>query len=448
LILRNERGVAILMVLTAVALLAIVLADFSFETTVNQLKVYNQQDRTQARLNAEAGLNNAMARLRLYQEARNLLEGNENLQSMIPAPVLESILLMDFAFPIPIPQSAGAIQRSALQEFEQNTFFDGELLVQISQISGFLNPNNMRIIPRPRGQDNDRDRDEDRDSDETRRNNPAFFVEQQLVETLTRLIEDRRADDPAFDTRYGNLDPELLIKEIKFYISDPELFEDVERGEIEARYLAKDITPKHTPLTTIDELYLLEGWPDEIVDMFKSYLTVHEVAIISVNELTADLLKVLFPDISDMQIEEFFLFRRGDPEREVEGQDFKTPDDFKNVIVNRIGIMGDREYDERMRDFEAAGLRIGVAGKLFRVTSLGRKGRASVQLVAYVDLPLKPVPWRPQNQNDRDRDRDREPDEDTPPPQEDERPGGTGGGETEAPKPELLLPRIIEIRIE
>lgn len=447
-ILHNQRGVAILMVLTAVAILALVLADFSFETTVHQLKVYNQQDRLQARLNAESGVNMAMSRLRLYQEARNLLEGNENLREIINPSQIEALLLSPFMYPIQLPQEAGAIQRSALQDFESNIMFDGEMTVQIRQVSGFLNPNNMRVNPRPPGQDQAPIDDFDNDPDDRRSQNPALFIEQQLVETLTRLIEDRRVDDQVFNARFGNLDPELLIKEIKFYISDAEAFEDVERGEIESRYLAQDLRPKYAPLTSIDELYLLEGWPDEIVDMIKPYLTVHEVSIIAVNELTEDLLRILFPDISDMQVEEFFLYRLGDPERGVDPQEFQSPEDFKNVVVNRIGIIGDQEYDERMEDFEAAGLSIGVAGKLFQVTSVGRKGRATYQLVAFIDLPLKPTPWRPTGTDGAP----------PPPDAEDQNPDdrapidnegpGSGGGTQGPPKPELLTPRIIEIRIE
>lgn len=440
----NQQGVAIFMVLTAVTILALVLADFSFETTVNQLKVYNQQDQAQARLNAESGLNMALARLRLYQEARNLLEKNENMKSVIQPSMIESLLLQPFAYPIPLDPGSNPIQRSALEEFEANVLFRGQVMVSIRQISGFLNPNNMRVERAQNQEENGFSEPPPDDEDGEQKKSPAQFMEQKLVETLERLIEDRREVDPIFDNRYGHLDPELLIKEIKYYISDPEQFEDVARGEIEARYLAKDLTPKHAPLSSLDELYLLEGWPDEMVDLIKDYLTVHEVAIIAVNELTADLLKVLFPYITDVQIEEFFLYRRGDPERGLEPQEFKSPEDFKNVVVNRIGIIGEQDYDERIREFEAAGMRIGVAGKFFEVTSTGQMERATYNLKAYIDLPIQPQVWQPPQNNPN-------PGGGAPQGEDDEEPPPAGGNQPERPNQtatELMAPRVIELRLE
>jgi hypothetical protein len=447
-IINNQKGVAILMVLTSVAILALVLAEFSFDTTVHSLKVYNQQDQYQARLNAEAGLNMSMARLRMYQEGRNLLEKNESLKGVIQPSQIESILLQPFMYPIQLPPRSGALQRSALADFEKEVLFRGELLVTIRQVSGFLNPNNMRISSTAqRTDDNDDDLD-DLTGAERAKKNPGLFVEEKLVETLTRLIEDKRVEDALFDTKFGNLDIELLIKEIKYYVSDPERFEDVERGEIEARFLALDLVPKHAPLSSIDELYLLPSWDDELIDMFKVYLTVHEPGIIAVNELTEDQLKILFPDITPIQIEEFYKYRLGDPEQEIEPKEFKSPEDFKNVVTSILGIIGEADYDERVKEFEAAGLKIGVAGILFEITSEGKMGRASVKIVAYVDLPIKPEVWTPPaganpNPNpDQDANLDLDVDPNAP------APGGGGDSENKPQIVELLPPRIIEIRLE
>ena len=81
---KRESGVAILMVMTSITILTFLLADFTFETKINKLRVYNQQDMTQARLNAEAGLTFALAKLRLYQEGFNLLEKNESAKNGRP----------------------------------------------------------------------------------------------------------------------------------------------------------------------------------------------------------------------------------------------------------------------------------------------------------------------------------------------------------------------------
>ena len=52
----SEQGIALLMVMGVIAILTFLLADFTFETKLNKIKIYNQQDKIQARLNAESQL--------------------------------------------------------------------------------------------------------------------------------------------------------------------------------------------------------------------------------------------------------------------------------------------------------------------------------------------------------------------------------------------------------
>lgn len=446
-LIQSQQGVAILMVLSSIAILAFILADFTFETKVNKLKIYNGQDKWQARLNAEAGLNFAMSKLRIYQEARNLIEKTESLKNVIQPAQIESILLEPFMYPIPALPGMGAIQRSALQDFEKSIIFNGELTVQVSAVSGFLNPNNMRITA---PKEDERNKTFDPDDQDNKEKSPELYMEETLVTTLKQAFDLKREEDEDFDRKYGNLDPSLLIKELKFYVSDAELFEDPERAEIEGLYLGEGLTPKHAPLTSIDELYLLIGWPDAIVDLIKNQLTVHEVSVIAVNELTESQLKVLFPDITPFQIEEFFRFRNGDAELGEEAKEFKSADEFKSLIVGRLGVIDSENYDSRMKEFEKAGVKIGVAGKLFRVTSIGKKERATYTLVAYVDLPIAPEAEKPPedaNNPAPDPDADGEP-SDPNIPSDPNDPNAPQDKDDKAKPIQLLTPRVVEIRVE
>jgi len=115
--LKSESGIALLMVMGVIAILTFLLADFTFETKLNKIKIYNQQDKIQARLNAEAGLNMALAKLRLYQEGRNRIEKDDGIKSSFPSSDLESIIIQPFVYPPPLSSKASIIQRSALDEF-------------------------------------------------------------------------------------------------------------------------------------------------------------------------------------------------------------------------------------------------------------------------------------------------------------------------------------------
>ena len=76
----NQQGVAIMLVLTSIVILMAIMGEFTFETNINKIKAYNIQEKVQAKLNAEAALRFAMARLKLYKEAFNYIENNESVK--------------------------------------------------------------------------------------------------------------------------------------------------------------------------------------------------------------------------------------------------------------------------------------------------------------------------------------------------------------------------------
>lgn len=463
--LNNDRGIALLLVMGVIAILTFLLADFTFETKLNKIRIYNQQDKIQARLNAESGLNFALAKLRLYQEGRNKIEKDESLKSAFPSSDLESIIIQPFVFPPPVSAKSNIIQRTAVDEFLKKTIFRGEVSITFNKVSGFLNPNALRIMPKKDqglgGLADEQDQaqaqinsgtGEPADTvgpDGKKPAEPAStIVEKKLVETLQRLIKDKNDTDEDFHQRYANLDAEYLVSELQFYVNDKGAFQGNSRPEIEAKFSQKNITPKFAPMSSIDELYLLPSWDDAVVDLVKDRMSVHEVSIIAVNELTNDDLKILFPAINNIQIEEFFKYRDGDVDKKIKGRKFKDAEDFKRVITAELNILSDAEYMERMTSLKSAGLVIDTAGKLYKVTSRGVMNNAVYNIVAFIDLPIKPAPKKPPT-----------PAGTTPPPESDDNPpppppvaDGTSAPGSKPPEKEkaveLLSPRVVEVRLE
>ena len=453
--LRNENGIALMLVLGVIAILTFLLADFTFETKLNKIKVYNQQDKIQARLNAESGIYFALAKLRLYQEGRNKLEKEESLKSAFPSSDLESIIIQPFIYPIPIPKNANIIQKTALDDFAKKILFRGELSVTFTKISGFLNPNGLRL--KEATPKNNQEVDQAAESENTnydtsngagpkKSTKPDIIIEKKLTETLERLLKEKSDTDEDFHSKYSNVDPAYLIKELKFYVNDSSKFQDSQRPEIEGKFNQKNITPKHGPLASIDELYLLPSWDDAIVDLIKDHMSVHEVNVISINEINIEDLKILFPGINNIQIEEFFKYRDGDPDKKIKANKFKSADDFKNVVVSTLNIVSDTDYAERIEELKQAGLTIDTAGKLYKVNSRGVYNNAVYNLVAFIDLPLKPQPPKKADPNKP---------AGTPNPDSDlenpgvNAPGGNDPNKKEDKTPtELLLPRVIEMRLE
>lgn len=441
---------AILMVMAAIALMTFLLVDFTFETKLNKIKAYNQIEKDQARMNAEAGLTFAMAKLKLYQEGRNYIEKTEALKGVVNASDIESIVTMPFVFPIPANLGKDLQARTAIQEFSKSAILQGSLQLTITPVGGFLNPNNMRIKKKKKGEEEERDQGSDQEEDPKKKVAPQAYIENKLVETLTSAFNDKKEEDDEFDNLYGNLEPKLLIKELKYFVNSPENFVDSEKAEIEQIYSKAEVTPKHAPMTTIDEMYLLQGWSDELVALIKDRLATHEVTIIPVNKLTEDQLEILFPNITDEQKEEFFKHRDGDTETGDPPNKFKNAGEFKALMVGTLGVVTEKDYEERAKEFENAGLKIGVAGKLYKVESIGEYNRARYRLVAFVDLPIKPVPVKKKKKEEEDKNKEIDPDKDPDDDDDDDRISDDPDKDKKkekVPPLQLMNPRVVEIRL-
>lgn len=446
-LIKNEKGVAILMVMAAVALMTYLLVDFTFETKLNKIKAYNQIEKDQARMNAEAGLKFALAKLKLYQEGRNFIEKTESLKGVVNASDIESIVTMPFVFPIPANLGKDLQARTAIQEFSKSAILQGSLQLSVTPVSGFLNPNNMRL---KKSKDEDEDEEEEETTDENGKKKipPQAYIENKLTETLTNAFNKKKEEDDEFDNLYGNIEPKMLIKELKYYVNSPENFNDPEKAEIEQIYQKAETAAKHAPMTSIDEMYLLEGWSDALIDLIKDRIATHEVTIIPVNKLTEDQLEILFPNITDEQKEEFFKYRDGDQETGDPPKEFKNASEFKSVIVNNLGVVTDEVYEERSKEFENAGLKIGVAGKLYKVESIGEYNRARFKIVAFVDLPIKPNPAKKKKKKEDEDEEDKEKDPDDPDTSVDGDKDEEDEKEKEKVPPlQLMNPRVVEIRL-
>jgi hypothetical protein len=404
-ILQSQKGIAILMVLSAVMIMIFVLADFRFETEINKRKVYNQQDKAQARLNAEAGIRLALARLDLYQEARNLIEKNPQRKKSLPNTLLNKIYNVPFIYPIPLLASFDVKQKSLVEEFLKKTLLTGGLEVFIQEASSLINLNllrlqtikdfdpNKKFIKKTKSEEDAEKEDEektddesDTDSDDT--GNPLTKVAEKLTEMLNNALELKKDNDELFALEYANVEADRLIKILKFYVnSREEVAKDPELNEIEQIFSEANITPKHGPLSSLSELYLLPEWDDKIIDLIRDQVTVHGSMAIDLNKMNASILKLIAPDLTDEQITQFFDYR-DNPE---DPHHFDSIDDVKKYVVAE-NFITEEDFDTRVKELKKAGLSFGGNSNLFKISSLGRVGNAEYQISAWALMPVKPPP--------------------------------------------------------
>lgn len=434
-ILGNERGVALMMIMTAIILLMAIYGEFTFESKISRIKATNILDRSQAKLLAESGLQLTMARLRLYKEAYNKVQGNKDAQNMVSGQLLNQLWEVPFIFPIPVGAGANRAFKDTVEKFQLETLLDGEMRVNVQNISNRLNLNLLRVDMTKYDPNADT---ETQDYTSALNTSEAAImsdvsVDQSLYFLLKRLVDEKKEKDEAFGDRYGNLNYQELFTNLKYYISDVQgMSRDPLVGEAEANFQAVPLMPKYGPFSSASELYTIPGWDDELIELIQNEFSVYPSTQIDLNKLTANMLKILIPSMMDTDIKEFFLWR-DDPDKP---KYLNSLEDFKQYIVNQERLMNEDDFNNRMKLFQDKGISFGSNPNLFRVVSEGIYNRATYTLVAYVVLPKNEVTTSTPTPPNPDSDTATPPPAGTPP---------TAPADNQTAQ--LLDPRIIEIQI-
>ncbi len=386
-ILNNERGVALMLIMTAIILLMAIYGEFTFESKISRIKATNILDRSQAKLLAESGLQMAVTRLRLYKEAYNKVQGNPDAKNMVPTQLLNQLWEVPFIFPIPITDKANRALKDTVEKFTKETLLEGEMKVSIQNISNRLNLNMLRIDMTKFNPDQNVEDGMDPNSALNMSDQAIatdVSVDQSLFFLLKRLVDEKKEKDEAFEERYSSINYQEMLTTLKYFMSDYQsMTQDPLAGEAESNFRQVPLTPKFGPLSSASELYAIPGWNDELIELIQNEFSVYPTTQIDFNKLTANMLKILIPSITEDGVRDFFIWR-DDPDVP---KFINSKEDFKKYIVTQERLMNDTDFDARMKLFETKGISFGSNPNLFKVVSEGSFNRSNYTLVAYVVLP-------------------------------------------------------------
>jgi hypothetical protein len=439
-ILQNSRGVALLMVLTAITILTAVLADFTFDGKINKIKVINAEEKAQAKLNAEAGIALSVARLRLYKDIFNILQKNKDAKDFVTQQILNQVWEFPFMFPLPIDKKMLANQKAAIEKFQKESFLTGELQVSIKNNSNKINLNLLRA---PIVVNADESKKEEEDKKEV-----SDTVDYQIFELFQNAIRRKNEADQEFYDKYRYIDdPQIFVTAMKYYVSEPNSFQDNYSETIRGKFQELGLDSKFSIFSSNSELYLLPELDDTLIELIIKDVTTHGNAMIDLNKITDSMLRLLIPGISEEDVAKFFEYRDNPKTPHF----FNNEDDFKNYITS-TGMMNQTEYSERFDKFKKAGIKFGPSPTLFEVESTGVVGRTSYTLKAMVAIPSIDEVIEKEGEKDKETDKTTQTTT-TPNDQDSDDQDGQTESEKEKEKPKetrlkLLEPRVQEIYTE
>ena len=401
LILSSQRGVALMLIMTAILILMAIYSEFTFESKISRIKATNIMDRAQAKLLAESGLQLAVTRLRLYKEAYNKLQTNQAAKDSVPPQLLNQLWEVPFMFPIPVGKNATIAFKDTVKKFTDETLLDGSMKVTISNVSNRMNLNLLRT-DMTKYDPNNRDSIDQYSQLDMSANaiQSNVSVDQTLFFLLKRLVDEKKEKDEAFEDKYASLNYQEMITNLKYYISDfGSMTVDPLAGEAESNFQRIPLTPKYGPLASSSELYAVPGWDDQLIELIQNEFSVYPSAQIDLNKLTANMLKILIPTMTEDDIKQFFEFR-DDPQNP---KFFNSIEDLKKYIVTDRRLVNEQMFTDRIALFTKKGISFGSNPNLFKVISEGSYNRSSYTLVAMVVLPKQETnnqnPNNPNNQN-------------------------------------------------
>ena len=258
---KNHRGMAIILVISAFSLLALMMVEFTFGTQINLQISKNFQNAVKAKALSRSGVYFALLELKVYKELKPLAQKINLDPSM-----LNMIWQFGFMYP-PLPSAKGTFgTEKAIQELTKVSKIDGNISVTISDESSKINLNELA------------------------NKNPK--IKEAIQTQLLRIFEDKLQSDEAFSDQYRDTRFREYILNIQDWID-----EDRERsigGDEESYYgrLRTPYKPKNAPLDTVSELALIEGFDDEtLFNLLASAVTVYPTQGININSADAIVLK-------------------------------------------------------------------------------------------------------------------------------------------------------------
>jgi type II secretory pathway component PulK len=385
----NEQGMALLMVLTVIGVLTALMYTFKFDSLISSLKSYNIQSRTQAKLNAQSGMNLAIARLEIYKEAYNLAQKNQQIMQSVGLSTINKIWEFPLMFPIPLGKNAGALEKSAIETFDKNSLLNGGFNLSIESTSHQLNFNLLRATKL----------EELKNISQNFSNGPAatptptptadtkLSFDELFVDIMEQTIQKRRETDEDFNRNYSAVNPELLVATIKFYVSDQGTDIGPFSNQLESDFAKSKLTPKYAPMTSISELSLLPHWDDFLINMFKSEFTVYGYSTLDLNKFSPNIIRWLMPNITDDQMKTY-LNKRNDPDAPIQ---FSSKKDFIQYFADTLRSASSTDLEDKFKKFEALNIRLSSAPQVFKVTSTGTMDNAQYTIRSVVYLPEKKV---------------------------------------------------------
>ncbi len=338
----NEKGVALILVISSISMLAIMMVEFTFNSQVNLRIAKNFQNALKAQALAKSGIYFSLLELKVYKSLK------ENpMVRQIPGfqeSMLDQIWQFGFIYPPLATKKATFGKEKALEEFTQKSKIEGKIHVTIQDEGSKINLNDLENIQ----------------------------YRASLIQQLDSIFEHKKSTDEEFLQKYKDLQFTDLINNIVDWID-----KDTGRvggGDEDSAYsrLPTPYRSKNAPMDTVSELGLIEGFSDDtIFNLLLPYVTVYPTEGVNVNTADIIMLLTISPELTAEDVQKI------NEHRQKTGG-FKTPQEFEEFCKNTLLKSADFNKNPKVR--------LTTSTNVFSLESKAEVGGAMQTIRAVVNL--------------------------------------------------------------
>lgn len=299
-LLRNNKGIAIITAILALAFLTYLATEVTYDATVEYAVNSQQLKRLKAYYAARAGIEMSLLRIKAFQQVTQKLG-----KDAANFPMINMIWQFPLQWPLALPDASPNMSLSdkeALNEAKEGTFFDATFDTQISDEGSKIDLNDL-VSPSKVLRENAR---------------------RQLLNTFQQEIESNKR----FEALYRNFRFEELINQMADFMSSERA--SLNGGDKVAAYANTDYQgyPPNRGFRTLSELRVLPLMDEELFKVLENRITVFGLKGINPNTATKEVLMSL--DISiNAEIADRLIKRR---DNDAEGGQYKSAEDFWNAV--------------------------------------------------------------------------------------------------------------------
>jgi general secretion pathway protein K len=299
LLMKNERGVALLLAMFTVVLITFIVTEILYETNVEYIVNSSAINRVKAYYAARSGYQMSLLRVKLYKKVQGqfgsqLPEGQKKL--------LEMIWQMPFSWPPMLPEDAGGVDRDMITDKVKEAALDANYSTTITDEGSKIDINDL--------------------------GSPSKGLREVTKKLLLQIFENQIRNDEEWARRNENIEYERVINNIADWVDGDSVGSSGsdERSTFSGIAGEKPYPPNRS-FRTIEEIRLVPGVTEEIFKMLRDRITVYGTRSINPNHASGDLLKSLDPSITSEVVSKV-LSRREDPEK----GPFKDENDFWTFV--------------------------------------------------------------------------------------------------------------------